>query len=83
MNVPFILKENKVEHCLSRSWVNYTTEECCLCIYVGQHDYYKIIGTSAANTVSIFKCSRGVEDKYICAAHNMFTALSYVLQFKE
>lgn len=83
MTVPFILEGNKVKHCLTRSWVNYSTEECCLCVYVNQDDYYKIIGTFSAHTVSIFKCRNGVEDKYISAAHNMSTALSYVLQFKE
>ena len=83
MHVPFILDGNKVEHCPSRSWVNYTTGEHCLCVYVGHETYYKIIGTAAAHTVSIFKCCGGIDDEYVCAAHNMFTALSYVLQFKE
>lgn len=81
MHAPFTFEGNQIEHCLSRVWVNKSTEEFCVCVYTGESTYYKIMGTPAAKTVSIFKGSHD-GDTYITAAENFYSALAYVTRLK-
>lgn len=81
MYAPFAYEGNKIQDCNSRVWVNETTQEFCITVHTGEVIFYKIMGSPAAKTVSVFKSSHE-GDTYITAAENMYSALAYVTSMK-